>query len=63
MEEEYKSLTEEKVEESISPRYILETILPIVKDEFIAKCRADRTGIKMTFCNGQKFRLTVDEIK
>ena len=62
MEEKLRS-NADKVEESISPRYILETILPIVKDEFIAKCRVDRVGIKMTFCNGQKFRLTVEEIK
>ncbi len=52
----------DKVEENISPRFILETIYPIVKDEFIAKCRVDRKGICLTFCNGQKFQIFVNEI-
>ena len=61
MEED--KFNEEVVPEAITPRFIVETLLPIVKDEFVAKCRADRAGIKITFCNGQKFHITVDEIK
>ena len=62
MKEEHESLKTDEVG-SITPRFIVETLLPIVKDEFVAKCRADRAGIKITFCNGQKFHITVNEIK
>lgn len=61
MDEEQDIVKEEDA--VITPWFILETILPIVKDEFIAKCRVDRTGIRMAFCNGQKFHLTVNELK
>lgn len=56
IEEEFKI-------ERITPWYILDLLKPIIKDEFIAKCRSDRTGIRIVFTNGQTFHLTVKEIK
>jgi len=58
-----KDILNEEGAEVITPRFVLEMLLPIIKDEFIAKCRADRAGIKLTFTNGQKFHITVNELK
>ena len=54
---------EEVVPEIISPWYLYDIIMPIIKEEFIATTRYDRTGIRIKFCNGQKFHLTINEIK
>lgn len=48
--------------EKITPWSLLTLIKPMLSDELIAKLRFDRTGIKITFCNGQTFHLTVTEI-
>ena len=61
-----QKVTEKKDEDTpevITPWYILTLIKPIIREEFIAKCRFDRAGIKLSFCNGQKFRVKVEEIK
>ena len=49
--------------EKITPWYLLELIKPILADELIAKFRFDRSGIRITFSNGQKFHLTVNEMQ
>ncbi|MCM1438880.1 MAG: hypothetical protein NC131_06675 [Roseburia sp.] len=54
-EDEYKI-------EKITPWYLLDMLKPMIKDEFIALCRVDRTGLRLTFQNGQKFHLTIKEI-
>lgn len=56
-------LKENDYPEVITPWYILEMIKPFIREEFIALCRYDGTGIRMKFLNGQKFHLTVTEIK
>lgn len=56
-------LKENDYPEVITPWYILEMIKPFIREEFIALRRYDRTGIRMKFLNGQKFHLTVTEIK
>lgn len=60
MEEE---LTNENNNKEISPRYLLNLLMPVIKDELIAQCRYDREGIRIKFVNGQIFHLTVSEIK
>lgn len=60
-ESEVTIQSEEKIEK-ITPWYLLNLIKPILADELIAKLRFDRNGIRITFCNGQKFKLTIDEI-
>lgn len=54
--EEFKS-------EKITSWYLLDLLKPIIKDEIIAKCRSDRTGIRIAFPNGQKFHLSIKEVK
>ncbi len=49
--------------EVITPRYLIDLLKPIINDELVAQCRYDRTGIRIKFCNGQQFHLTVIEIK
>lgn len=49
--------------EKITPWYLLDLIKPILADELIAKLRFDRNGIRIAFCNGQKFHLTIKEIQ
>lgn len=49
--------------EKITPWYLLTLIKPILADELIAKFRFDRSGIRITFNNGQKFHLTISEIQ
>ncbi len=64
MEEEKQiDIKDDDTPEFITPWYIITMLKPIIKDEIIAQFRYDRTGIKMRFCNGQKFHLTVTEIK
>ena len=67
MENEQKDVTGDKQcqgkTEKITPWFILDLLKPIIKEEFIAQCRYDRTGIRMKFSNGQKFHVTVQEIK
>ncbi len=48
--------------EKITPWYLLTLIKPILADELVAKFRYDRTGIKIDFCNGQKFHLKIEEM-
>lgn len=48
--------------EVITPWYLLTILKPIIREEFIAMCRYDRSGIRMKFNNGQKFHLTITEI-
>lgn len=47
----------------ITPRYLLTLLKPLIKDELVAHCREDASGIKIKFANGQQFHLTVAEIK
>lgn len=49
--------------EKITPWYLLTLIKPIIAEELVAKLRFDRTGIRINFCNGQKFHLKIEEIK
>ena len=49
--------------ETISPWRLLTTIKPILADELVANLRFDRSGIRIAFLNGQKFHLTITEIK
>lgn len=50
-------------QEPISPRGLLNVIKPIIADELVAKYRLERCGFKMNLLNGQKFMLTITEIK
>lgn len=65
-EEKNESVAEQELPdgypEVISSWYLLDILKPILKEEFIAMFRYDRAGIRMKFCNGQKFRLTIQEI-
>ena len=65
MEEDQKrkELTTQEFPEKITPWYILDLLKPIIKEEFIATSRFDRTGIRIKFCNGQQFHLSVKELK
>lgn len=58
-----EELTVQEFSEKITPWYVLDLLKPIIKEEFIATCRFDRTGIRMKFCNGQQFHLSVKELK
>ncbi|MCM1546499.1 MAG: hypothetical protein NC033_05625 [Clostridiales bacterium] len=49
--------------EIITPWYIITLIKPIIREEFIATCRYDRTGIRLKFLNGQKFHISVKEME
>lgn len=60
MEEKQSDINNNK---EISPRHLLNLLMPIIKDELIAQCRYDREGIRIKFVNGQIFHLTVSEIK
>ncbi|MCM1437682.1 MAG: hypothetical protein NC131_00525 [Roseburia sp.] len=53
---------EEFIPDKITPWYLLDLLKPIIRDEFVAQCRYDRSGIRMKFCNGQKFHLSIKEI-
>lgn len=46
----------------ITPWYLLTLIKPILADELVAKLRFDRSGIRINFCNGQKFHLKIEEL-
>lgn len=48
--------------EIITPRYLLNLIKPILSDKLVAKFRFEREGLRITFCNGQKFLLKIEEI-
>lgn len=47
----------------ISPAVLLKMVKTILADEVGAIYRIERDGLKLTFCNGQKFRIKVEEIK
>ena len=46
----------------ITPWYLLTLIKPILADELVAQLRFDRAGLRVKFCNGQKFRISIEEI-
>lgn len=46
----------------ITPWYLLTLIKPILADELVAKLRFDREGLRVKFCNGQKFRIRIEVI-
>lgn len=48
--------------EKITPWYLLTLIKPILADELIAQLRFDRAGLRVKFCNGQKFRIRIEEL-
>lgn len=54
--------TQDKEPDKISPRYLLSLIKPVLADELVAKLRYDREGLRIAFCNGQKFRVIITEI-
>lgn len=60
MDEEQKINSKTEI---ITPRYLLSLLKPVIKDELVAQCRDDREGIKIKFCNGQQFHLSVTKIK
>lgn len=61
-EEKLSEIKKDDYPEVITPWYLLDILKPIIREEFIAQCRYDRTGIRMKFLNGQKFHLTITEI-
>ena len=64
MDERKRSVEQESdFQEAITPWFIITLLKPIMREEFIAERRNDRTGIRMKFLNGQKFHLTIEEIK
>lgn len=63
MDEKEKTEVKDDYPEVITPWYILNMLKPIIREEFIAVCRYDRTGIRMRFLNGQQFHLTITEMK
>ena len=49
--------------EYLSPAMVLKMIKIVLADEVGAIYRFERDGLKMSFVNGQKFRIKVEEIK
>ncbi len=45
----------------VSARLLLKIIKPILAEELIAVYRFDREGLKLSFPNGQKFKLKIEE--
>lgn len=62
-EEKSEARDETLTEETITPWRLLTIIKPILADELVANLRFDRNGIRIAFRNGQKFHLTLNEIK
>lgn len=48
--------------EKITPWYLLTLIKPILADELVAKLRFDTFGLRVNFCNGQMFRIRIEEM-
>lgn len=46
----------------ITPWYLLTLIKPILADELVAKLRFDNFGLRVNFCNGQMFRIRIEEM-
>lgn len=65
MEQEIKDGTwaDIKDAEYISPAALLKMVKVILADEIGAVYRFERDGLKISFLNGQKFRLKIEEIK
>ncbi|MCM1438498.1 MAG: hypothetical protein NC131_04725 [Roseburia sp.] len=65
-EQKNEGITQQEIKddypEVITSWYLLDLLKPIIREEFIATCRYDRSGIRMKFCNGQKFHLSIKEI-
>ena len=49
--------------EYLSPAMLLKMVKTILADEVGAIYRFERDGLKMSFVNGQKFRIKIEEIK
>ncbi len=49
--------------EYLSPAMLLKMIKIILAEEVGAIYRFERDGLKMSFVNGQKFRIKIEEIK
>ena len=66
-----KELTKEELEmycrvileRNIKSKEILEEILPLFKERFIADIQVRDDDIIMDMLNGQKFKITIEEIK
>ncbi|MDE6690499.1 MAG: hypothetical protein K2K04_00865 [Clostridia bacterium] len=65
MEQDAKEITWEDVRgaEYISPAVLLKMVKAILAEEMGAVYRFERDGLKISFVNGQKFRLKIEEIK
>ena len=68
---EEKSFTKEEVEmylramleENVYSKDLLAEILPLLKEYFIADFELTKDDIILKMLNGQKFRMTIEEIK
>ena len=68
---EKKELTKEELEMycraileiNINSKEILEEILPLLKDCFIADFQVSEEGIIMDMLSGQKFKITIEEMQ
>lgn len=49
-------------EPNVTYRDLLEEILPILKNDFIGEFAYDGNGIIYRMLNGQKFKLTLEEV-
>lgn len=65
MKEDIKAISQNDIRnaEYISPAVLLKMVKTILSDEMGAVYRIERDGLKLSFVNGQKFRIKVEEIK
>lgn len=49
--------------EYISPAVLLKMVKAVLAEEIGATYRFERDGLKISFINGQKFRMKIEEIK
>lgn len=62
LKRESETALQVKKSEKFSAWYLLNLIKPIIADELVANFRFDREGLRISFANGQKFRLEIREI-
>lgn len=67
MEKQSKKNTAENLsaanEEKITPLQLLQEIQPLLKEYFIGDYEIQNNALKMTFLNGQIFKLAVGEVE
>ncbi len=63
MAEEKNDIEKETAQDDkITPWYLLTLLKPIIADELLATFRFDTRGLRLTFPNGQRFRIRIEEL-